>query len=132
VDGQARLLQSHALMQATAKDYVRHSQERLIATPLLERLTAAHNGTHKLEYKLLSLLASWRKQPPSERGYGPGNIVNGLRLLRGNLRGLDLSHLALRSVYLQSVEMQDALLKAVTVRDSIFTETFDVLLAVAL
>ena len=38
VDGQPRLLHSHALVQATAKDYVRHSQERLIARPLLERL----------------------------------------------------------------------------------------------
>jgi WD40 repeat protein/transcriptional regulator with XRE-family HTH domain len=130
-DRRPRLLHSHALMQAPAKDYIRHSQERLIATPLLERLTVAHNGMHTLEHKLLTLLASWREQPPSEQGYGPGNIVNLLRLLRGNLRGLDLSHLALRSVYLQRVEMQDVLLNGVTIRDSSFTETFDVLLAVA-
>src|SRR5262249_49928760 len=33
VDGQPQLLRSHALVQATAKDYVRRSQEQLIARP---------------------------------------------------------------------------------------------------
>jgi WD40 repeat protein/transcriptional regulator with XRE-family HTH domain len=131
VDGQPQILRSHALMQATAKDYVRHSQERLIATPLLERLMGVYNDAHTLERQLLLLLASWREQSLLEQGYGPGNVINLLRLLRGNLRCLDLSHLAVRSVYLQRVEMQDALLNGVTIRDSRFTETFDALLAVA-
>ncbi|HET9223875.1 MAG TPA: tetratricopeptide repeat protein, partial [Roseiflexaceae bacterium] len=52
-------------------------------------------------------------------------------LLRGNLRGLDLARLALRDVYLQGVEMQDATLSGATIRDSLFTETFDVIQAVA-
>src|SRR5262249_25329085 len=37
------LLVRHALVQATAKEYVRRSQERLIAAPVLERL-AGHEG----------------------------------------------------------------------------------------
>jgi WD40 repeat protein/transcriptional regulator with XRE-family HTH domain len=131
VDGQARLLHSHGLMQATAKDYVRHSQERLIATPLLERLSIAYHGTDKVEPQLLALLTSWRAQPLLEQGYAPGNAINLLRLLRGNLRGLDLSRLALRSVYLQGIDMQDARLTGGTIQDSIFTETFDALQAVA-
>src|SRR6266487_2870763 len=49
-----------------------------------------------------------RGQDTAAQGYGPANLVALLRLLRGDLRGLDLSHLALRGAYLQGVEMQDS------------------------
>lgn len=53
----ARLLGSHTLVQATAKDFVRHSQEQMIATPLLERLADAYgNADLRLERQLLVLL----------------------------------------------------------------------------
>ena len=52
-------MRSHALLQATAKDYVRHSQEQLIARPLLERLVGAYGNADALERQLLMLLASW-------------------------------------------------------------------------
>src|SRR5262249_12778215 len=123
---------SHALVQATANEYVRHSQERLIATPLLERLVGASGDAEGLEKRLLLLLASWRERPRNEQGYGPGNVINLLRLLRGELRGLDLSHLALRGVWLQGVEMQDATLSGAALHDSVFTEPFDAITAVAI
>lgn len=84
-------LRHHALIQATAKDYVRRSQELLIATPLLEHLAGVYGGDDALEQRLLSLLTAWRDQPLVEQGYGPGNIINLLRLLRGHLGGLDLA-----------------------------------------
>jgi WD40 repeat protein/transcriptional regulator with XRE-family HTH domain len=131
VDGQPRLLHSHALIQATARDYVRRSQERLIATPLLERLSVACGGVDAVERQLLTLLDAWRNQPLAEQGYGPGNVVNLLRLRRGHLRGLDLARLAIRQAYLQGVAVQDTSLAGVTIQDSIFTETFDAITAVA-
>src|SRR5437763_11239412 len=63
---------------------------------------------------------------------GPANLVALLRLLRGHLRGLDLSHLALRGAYLQEVEMQDASLVGVTLRDTVFTEALDATWSVAI
>ena len=42
------LLRSHAVVQAQAKDYVRRSQERLIAQPLLEQLRAGKRATKPL------------------------------------------------------------------------------------
>src|SRR2546428_10630518 len=51
------------------------------------------------------------------RGYGPANLVALLRLLRGELRGLDLSHVTLRGVYLQGVELQDARLSGALLRE---------------
>src|SRR5262249_33924289 len=54
-----------------------------------------------------------------------------LRMQRGHLRGLDLARLALRGVYFQGVEMQDASLAGATLYDSIFTEAFGTIISVA-
>jgi WD40 repeat protein/transcriptional regulator with XRE-family HTH domain len=132
VDGQSRLLHRHALIQATAREYIRRSQEHMIATPLLERLVGASGGADAVETKLLTLLSSWRDQPLIEQNYGPGNVINLLRLLRGNLRGLDLWHLAIRQAYLQSVEMQDSSLAGALIQDSVFTATIGAITAVAI
>ena len=48
------------------------------------------------------------------QGYGPANVLALLREQRGHLRGLDLSHLAIRGASLQGVEMQDAKLAGAT------------------
>ncbi|MCB0166543.1 MAG: tetratricopeptide repeat protein, partial [Anaerolineae bacterium] len=129
--GQFDLLTSHALIQATVKEYVRRSQEWLIATPLLDRLTAVYGGPAGLEQQLLALLADQRRRLPDEQGYGPGNLINLLRLLRGHLRGLDLSHLSIRQTYLQGVELRDTNLAEATLEDTLFTETFGAITAVA-
>ena len=132
VAGQAGALSRHALVQATAKEYVRHSQEHLIGAPLLERLVVACGGRGAAEERLLSLLEAWRGRPASEQGYGPGNVVNLLRLLRGHLRGLDLAGLAIRQAQLQAVDVQDTSLAGAVMQDSLFTETFDAITAVAI
>lgn len=128
-------IRRYPLIQATAPDHVRRSQERLIAVPLLERLIKAVDGRERAERLLLALLDSWRSpaaaEPSSEPGYGPGNVVNLLRLVRGHLRGVNLARLALRQVYLQGVEAQDSSLAQAAVRDNVFTEAFGIVHAVA-
>ncbi|HEX6551854.1 MAG TPA: WD40 repeat domain-containing protein, partial [Ktedonobacteraceae bacterium] len=127
----ARLIE-YGLCQAQAKDYVREIQERLLVVPLLMRLQSMYQGHADLEARLLRLLDDLRGLPQTSQGYGPANLVALLRVLRGDLRGLDLSHLSLRGAYLQGVEMQDATLSGATLQDSVFTETFDAILAVAM
>jgi hypothetical protein len=124
MDGQPQLVRSHALVQATAKEYVRRSQEQLIARPLLERLVGACGDADGLEKKLLLLLALWREQPRSAQGYGPGNVINLLRLLRGELRGLDLARLAIRQAYLAEVDGQDARLVEAELADTVLADAF--------
>jgi WD40 repeat protein len=111
------------LIKAQAKDYVREMQERLIGAPILQVLTTknAESGT---ELSLLALVEAWRGQPVAEQSYGPGNVVNLLRLLRGDLRGLDFSHLALRQAYLQGVEAQDASLAGAHLAEAVLAEAF--------
>src|SRR5438128_1468926 len=116
-----RLLQ-HGLSQAQAKEYVRQTQERLLLAPLLARLQSVEHSGAEVEARLRELLDGLRGRA---QGYGPANLVALLRLLRGHLRGLDLSQLALRGAYLQGVEMQDASLARATLRDSVFTESLD-------
>ena len=138
--GNFAVLVRHPLVQATAKDYVRHSQERLIASPLLARLLLASGNTELLARRLLTLLDAWRGAHTHSAqslsavapGYGPGNVINLLCLLRGNLRGLDLSALAIRQVNLQGIEVQDSSLAGALIQESLFTETFDALIAVAI
>ena len=101
-------LPAPALVQAQAKAYVRRSQERLIAEPLLERLVARSGGRRAAEQQLLAPLVQLRGRAHEDQGYGPGNLVNLLRLVRGDLRGVDLSGLSLRLAFLQEVDAQDA------------------------
>ena len=102
---QPRVLVELALIKAQAKGYVRQTQERLIGVPILQRVEARHSKDGA-ERRLLAFLEAWRGRPAAEQGYGPGNIVNLLRLLRGELRGMDLSNLAIRQAYLALVEIQ--------------------------
>jgi hypothetical protein len=115
-----------------ARDYVRRSQERLIAAPLLEQLMATYGGAKRVESRLRHLLGAWQGRPAAEQGYGPGNVVNLLRLLRGDLRGLDLSRLAIRQAYLQETEAQDVTLTGARLSQSVLAEAFGQIFSVAL
>src|SRR6266496_4069610 len=70
VNGQPALLCSHALIQATAKEYVRRTQEQLIGQSLLEQLRAM-GGADGAQERLLGLLEGWRGQAVRAQGYGP-------------------------------------------------------------
>jgi WD40 repeat protein/DNA-binding XRE family transcriptional regulator len=122
--GQPVLLVGQALIQSQTWDYVRHSQERLIGASILERLKA-DLGQEGTQQRLLSLLEGWRGRPAVEQGYGPGNVVNLLRLLRGDLRGLDLSRLELRQAYLAGVDAQDTSLAGAHLVETVLAEAFD-------
>ena len=112
------------LMKATAKEYVRRSQERLIAAPIVEQLVATRGSARAAEQRLVGLLDMQRGRPAEEQGYGPGNLVNLLRLLRGDLKGVDLSGLAIRQAYLQDVEAHGASLAGAHLSETVLGEAF--------
>jgi hypothetical protein len=59
-------------------------------------------------------------------------VVNLLRLLRGDLRDMDFSRLAIRNAYLQEVEAQDASLAEAHLADAVLAEAFTYPTALAL
>jgi WD40 repeat protein/transcriptional regulator with XRE-family HTH domain len=129
--GRLARLVDHGLELATAKDYVRQTQTRLLVAPLLAHLLHRYQGRETVESRLLALLAQLRERADTAQGYGPANLLALLREQRGHLRGLDLSRLSIREAYLQGVEMQDTSLSGATLRDVIFTSAFDMILSVA-
>jgi WD40 repeat protein/transcriptional regulator with XRE-family HTH domain len=130
--GNPQQLRHVALEQAQAKDYVREFQVRLLVRPITLRLRAGLGEDGLIEEHLLRLLALFRTEDVATQGYGPANVISLLKDLRGQLRGLDLSHLALRNVSLQGVQMQDANLSGAVLRECVFTEAFDAIWAVAI
>jgi WD40 repeat protein len=123
--GDAHRLVEQPLIKAQAKEYVRQMQERLIGAPILGRMNAQRPSAGA-EQRLLVLLDGWRNQPAPRQGYGPGNVVNLLRLLRGgDLREMDLSSLSVREVYLAEVEAQDASLTGAHLVDTVLAGSFD-------
>jgi WD40 repeat protein len=130
--GELVRLLSQPLLKAATRDYVRAGQERLIASPILERLMGDQGGKIPAEQRLLLLLDGLREQPFARQGYAPGNVANLLRLLRGDLRGVDLSNLSIRQAYLQEVEAQDSSLASAELAESVLAESFGVPGCVAL
>jgi WD40 repeat protein/transcriptional regulator with XRE-family HTH domain len=129
--GQPMQLLDQPVIKAQTKDYVRQSQERLIGEPVLQRLEA-ELGSSRVEERLLALLEGWRDRTPADQGYGPGNVVNLLRMRRGELRGLDLGRLAIRQAYLAGVDAQDASLAGAHLSDAVLAEAFNFATAMAL
>jgi WD40 repeat protein/transcriptional regulator with XRE-family HTH domain len=129
--GRLSRLVEHGLELATAKEYVRQTQQRLIVTPILADLRSAYPVRAAVEEQLLALLDRLRERADHAQAYGPANLLALLRMLRGHLRGLDLSQLSIRGAYLQGVEMQDTTLSRALLRETVFTGAFDAPWAVA-
>jgi WD40 repeat protein/transcriptional regulator with XRE-family HTH domain len=130
--GNPQQLRLVALAQAQAKDYIRQTQVRLLVHPLLERLRTELGANAQVEAHLLRLLSQFRTEDTATHGYGPANVLSLIKALRGHLRGLKLSGLFIRGAYLQGVEMQDTSLVGARLEESVWTEAFDAIWAVAI
>jgi WD40 repeat protein/transcriptional regulator with XRE-family HTH domain len=122
----------HGLELAQVREYIRQSQERLIVIPILADLRNSYLQEEELEKRLQLLLSQFTQLTTGEQGYGPANLLLILRLVRGNLRGMDLSSLLLRGMYLQGTEMQDTTLEGTVLQDTVFHEAFDIPWSVAI
>jgi WD40 repeat protein/transcriptional regulator with XRE-family HTH domain len=130
--GQLARLIEHGLELSTVKEYIRQIQQRLLVAPLLAYVRTDRAGQSAVEEPLLALLDELRTLPDDAQGYGPANMLALLSQQRGHLRGLDLSHLAIRGAFLQGIEMQDASLAEAHLRETVLNQAFDVPWAVAI
>jgi WD40 repeat protein len=104
--GNLQFLNSHALLQAQAKDFIREKQIWRILEPIAERLLQAFNGNRNaIKSRLEHLLSVWRNQQP-DSGYVAGNIINISRQLKLDLSNLDFSNVPVWQAYLQGIDLK--------------------------
>jgi WD40 repeat protein len=114
------LLNSHALMQATAKDYVRNAQVQLIVQPLIKRLALERS---QFIERLNRLLAYQRYQNSPRAGYLGGNILNLLVQLEVDLHQYDFSNLAIWQADLRQVELYQVNFRDASMHRCAFSES---------
>ena len=129
--GTLELFESHALIKANAKDYIRDGQIRLILKPLAKRLFARY-GKERTEKKLRDILSMLQEIRPQVPGYAGGNVLNLLVQLDCNLRGYDFSRLAVWTAYMQGVALPEVNFSHADLAKSVFTDTLRTVITVAL
>ncbi len=100
------IFNTHALIKATAKDYVRESQLRLILQPIADRLCELFGSSAMLKQQLLKILDGVRRSQPQAAHYGAGNLINMMLHWQMNLANYDFSHLTIRQAWLQNTLLQ--------------------------
>ncbi len=121
------LLHSHALLKAGTKEYVRHSQQRIILQPIGERLLGVL-GRAGLETLFKRLLAGRQLQP----SYMAGTILNLLLQLGIDLRGYDFSGLSVWQAYLRGADLPAVDFTHADLAGSVFTDYVGAVMAVAI
>jgi WD40 repeat protein/transcriptional regulator with XRE-family HTH domain len=127
-----RLFMTHALMKAQSHEYLRESQVRMLIKPVLSHLLMRLGSEQEVKQRLLRLVQLLREQPTMAQGYGGGNLVNLLALLKGDLKKLDFSSLVIRQAYLQGIEAQDANFAGASISEAVFTEPIESIASMAL
>jgi WD40 repeat protein len=126
------LFQTHALIQATAQDYIRNTQVRTILEPLATRLLDTFGSKRNVENQLKQLLSKLHEiEPATKVGYGGGNLLNLLCHLQLDLTGYNFSQLPIRQAYLPNVELHQVNFAYCDLAKSVFTQTFGSILCVA-
>ncbi|WP_156119901.1 NB-ARC domain-containing protein [Leptolyngbya sp. KIOST-1] len=112
----------YSLIQASAKDYIRQSQVRVILTPLAERLRVELCPSERLEAHARHLLAQVRARFAGTPSYSAGNLLNLLHHLGLDLTGYDFSGLWIRQAYLVNTPLHQTHFTGATFEHTVFAE----------
>ena len=129
------LFRTHAIVQATAKDYIRATQQRLLLTPILDRLTK-YQPIAAIEQKFRSLINYFRQEQlcqtaNSRIGYAIGNIINLLLALDIDLAGYDFSDLPICQAYLSGIELRSVNFARAYLEKTVFSQSLGSIFTVA-
>jgi WD40 repeat protein len=119
--GQVDWLMRHALTKATAKDYIRQSQIRVIVEPLLEELRI--HSTQPTQFFLNRVLECLRSHYANVPGYGAGNAINLLRQIGIDVSHYDFSNLAVWQANLQNLMLHQVNFQNADLTKSLFSDT---------
>jgi WD40 repeat protein len=118
------ILNSHTLIQAQTKDYIRESQIRTILAPLIQQLMGKLRSKSEIKNQLDRLLVKLRTEFAGTKGYAGGNLINLYHHLAINLNGYDFSGLCIWQAYLLNVDLHDINFANTDLAKSVFTQTF--------
>lgn len=121
--GKPDLFNTHALIKAQSKDYLRQSQVRLILQPLAEKLWAQLGSGEAVLAYLQQTLSELRQSPVGQGSYGAGNLINLLGQLNLEIQPFDFSGMAVRQAYLGGVNLQGVNFTGADLSQSVFTQT---------
>ncbi len=134
------MFHSHALIKATAKDYIRVAQTKLILQPIIENLLHKLRTKQAIETRLSEILCELQQQSRVEKflphaelepGYAGGNILNLLCHLQTDLTGYDFSSLTIWQAYLQDTPLHKVNFAHADLSKSIFAKTFSTPVSIA-
>jgi WD40 repeat protein len=125
------LLNTHAIVQANAKEYLRLAQLRTIVQPAIDRLRTKIGNPHQIGRHLRQILAAWQGSNPLQSGYLAGNILNFLTYLKLDLTDLDCSELVVQQAYLVGINLVGVNFTNAQIVDCAFTQTFSRILAIS-
>lgn len=117
------LLKNYALMKATAVDYIRDMQIRLIIQPIILLLCRQFTTTKHIESHFRQILQIQQEQFSLEPGYVAGNIINLLCQLQIDLSGYNFSSLAVWQAYLKECALQNVNFAGADLAKSVFVQT---------
>jgi WD40 repeat protein/DNA replication protein DnaC len=125
-----QLFRCHALIKASAKDYIREVQIRLILRPVVDGLLTRLRSKKSIEKRLTRILVKLREESPQEPGYTAGNVLNLLCQLQTDLSGYDFSQLTVWQADLRNVKLHDVNFHNADIAKSVFAETFGGVLSI--
>ena len=129
--GEIELFNTHALIKATAKDYVRDIQIRLIIRPLINRLLSIFITEDRVVSQLTEILSTLQEKMPIQLSYAGGNSLNLLCCLQTDLSHRDFSNLTLWQAYLKGANLRHTNFANSNLANSVFTQTLSSVLSVA-
>jgi WD40 repeat protein len=127
--GEIDLLNKYALIKATAKDYVRESQTRVILKPILNDLKNNLKFESVIEQKLQTIIDSLPNNS-TKSGYCAGNTINLLRHLKVDLTGYNFSNLTIWQADLQGANLNNCNFTNAKIDKSIFSQALPNILSV--
>ncbi|KST61780.1 hypothetical protein BC008_06970 [Mastigocoleus testarum BC008] len=122
---------SYALIKATAKDYVRESQIRVILKPIAAHLNRNFGSSKLIERQLQNILKLLRDSEIPLSGYGTSNLIHLAYHLHIDLSGYDFSSLRIWQAYLQGLALHRVNFAHADFAKSVFTQTFGSILSVS-
>ncbi|MEL6578686.1 MAG: NB-ARC domain-containing protein, partial [Cyanobacteria bacterium J06621_12] len=128
---QLQLFRFHAVIKATAKDYVRDTQIRLILEPVIEGLMVFFKSQKNIQKRLNEVLKLLKTDFATESCYAGGNILNMLCHMKTDFTGYDFSHLAIWQADFRNSCFHNVDFSHCDLSKSVFAEAFGGIWSVA-